>query len=185
MARDGVFPFSNYLRWVFKRTRIPLANVIFVFIIDSLLLLLQLASTTAFSALIAIATLGFQISYLMPILFRCTTARHTFELGEFNLGRLSVPIAIISCIWLFITSIFMFFPFDYPVTKTNMNYAIVIIGGVALIPLIYWIVSARHRFVGPNIPGINPIPLSSGHVTADDVSITPLSETPNTAVSQM
>jgi len=65
MARDGIFPFSNYLRWIFETTQIPLANVIFVFIIDSLLLLLQLASTTAFSALIAIATLGFQISYLI------------------------------------------------------------------------------------------------------------------------
>jgi amino acid transporter len=185
MARDGVFPFSNYLRWIFETTQIPLANVIFVFIIDSLLLLLQLASTTAFSALIAIATLGFQISYLMPILFRCTTARHTFELGEFNLGRLSVPIAIISCIWLFITSIFMFFPFDYPVTKTNMNYAIVIIGGVALIPLIYWIVSARHRFVGPNIPGINPIPFSTRYVTAEDATATPVPGTPDTMVSRL
>jgi len=185
MARDNVFPFSNYLRWVFKRTRIPLANVIFVFIIDALFLLLQLVSTTVFTALVATAALGYQISYLMPILFRCTTARHKFPLGDFSLGRLSMPIAIISCIWLFITTIIMFFPFEYPIKKDNMNYAIVIIGGAAVIPLIYWIVSARHRFVGPNIPEINPIPLSSGHVTANDVSITPLSETSNTAVSQM
>lgn len=170
MARDGVFPFSNFLRRIFEPTKIPLINVFFVFIIDALLLLLQLGSTTAFGALIAIATLGYQISYLMPILFRCTTARHTFELGEFNLGKFSIPIAIISCIWLSITSIFMFFPIQYPVTKDNMNYAVVIIGGVALIATIYWIVSARHWFVGPRRMELDPMPLSSEHGTVESVT---------------
>ena len=149
MARDGVFPFSRYLRWVYKRTQTPLANVIFVFVIDCLLLLLQLASNTAFAAIIAIATLGFQTSYLMPILFRWTAARKTFPVGEFNLGRFGVPVALIASLWLTITSIFMFFPANYPVTKDNMNYAVVIIAGILAIAAIYWIVSARHWFVGP------------------------------------
>lgn len=149
MARDGVFPFSRYLRWIYPRTKTPLANVLLVFVLDALLLLLQLASVTAFAAIIAIATLGFQISYLMPIFFRCTTARKTFPRGEFHLGRFGFPIAIISSIWLTITSIFMFFPAEYPVTKDNMNYAVVVIGGILSIAAIYWLVSARHWFIGP------------------------------------
>ncbi|UJR16304.1 hypothetical protein I4U23_003210 [Adineta vaga] len=149
MARDGVFPFSSYLRWIYVRTQTPLANIIFVFLIDSLLLLLQLASTTAFTDIIAIATLGFQISYLIPIFFRCTSARKNFPLGEFNLGRFGVPIAIISSIWLIITSIFMFFPAEYPVTPDNMNYTIVIVTGIFVLATSYWLISARHWFVGP------------------------------------
>lgn len=149
MARDGVFPASKYLRWIYEGTKTPLANVIFVFFIDALLLLLQLASTTAFEAIIAIATLGYQISYFIPILFRCTAARNTFPRGEFHLGRFGSPIAIISSIWLGVTSIIMFFPSTYPVTKDNMNYAVVIVAGVLLIAAIYWFVSARHWFVGP------------------------------------
>jgi len=170
MARDGVFPFSRYLRWIFKGTKTPLANVAFVFVIDSLLLLLQLASTTAFDAIIAIATLGFQISYLMPIFFRCTSARKTFRLGEFNLGRFGLPIAIISCIWLTITSMFMFFPSEYPVNKDNMNYAVVIISGVLLIAAIYWIFSARYWFVGPKRTDADANPLPPGHVTTTEAS---------------
>jgi amino acid transporter len=185
MARDGVFPFSTYLRWIFEPTKIPLANVLFVFFIDSLLLLLQLASTAAFSAIISVATLGYQISYLMPIFLRCTTARNTFELGEFNLGRFSIPNAIISSIWLFITSIFLFFPSNYPVTQENMNYAVVIIGGVALIAAIYWIVSARHWFVGPIRVDINPISLSATHAIVNDGTMTPLPSTPDPIVSQL
>jgi len=167
MARDGVFPFSFYLRWIYKRTKTPLANVIFVFFVDSLLILLQLASTTAFAAIIAIATLGFQISYLMPIFFRCTSARKTFPLGEFNLGRFGLPIGIISSIWLTITSIFMFFPSEYPVTQDNMNYAVVIIGGVLLIAAIYWFISARHWFVGPKRTDLHLARLPPGEITKE------------------
>ncbi|CAF3592562.1 unnamed protein product [Adineta steineri] len=169
MARDGVFPCSRYLRWVFKPTKTPLGNVLFVFIIDSILLLLQLISTTAFAAIIAIATFGYQVSYLIPIFLRCTIARNKFPHGEFNLGRFGIPIAILSSIWLSITSIIMLFPSNYPITKDNMNYAIVVIVGVAIIASFYWFISARHSFVGPKRTDIDPIPLPAGHITAEDV----------------
>ncbi|CAF3764240.1 unnamed protein product [Rotaria sp. Silwood1] len=166
MARDGVFPFSVYLRWIFKPTKTPIANVFFVFILDSLLLLLQLASTTAFTNMIAITALGFQISYFIPIFFRCTAARRTFVPREFNLGRFGLPIAIITSIWLFITSIIMFFPAEYPVTKDNMNYAVVIVGGIAVFATVYWIVSARHWFVGPKRTTKNPFQLLPVYITS-------------------
>lgn len=168
MARDGVFPFSHYLRWIYQRTQTPLACIIFVFCIDCVLLLLQLISTTAFSAIIATSTLGFQISYLIPISFRCTTAHKTFPLGDFNLGRFGLPIAFISCIWLAITSLFMFFPAEYPVTTDNMNYTILVVGILGVIASIYWILSARHWFVGPRRSHTHKPPLPPGHVTAED-----------------
>ncbi|CAF3690021.1 unnamed protein product [Rotaria sp. Silwood1] len=149
MARDGVFPLSSYLRWIFPRTKTPLATIALVTTMDFLLLLLQLVSTTAFSAIISISTLGFQLSYVMPIFFRCTVARKTFPIGDFNLGRYSIPIAVLSVVWLIITSVFMFFPAKYPVASDNMNYAVAVIGGIALIAATYWIVSARHSFEGP------------------------------------
>lgn len=175
MARDGVFPFSAHLRWIFKLTKTPIVNVFFVFILDSLLLLLQLASTTAFSNIISISVLGFQISYLMPIFFRCTVARRTFVPGKFNLGRFGPPIAIISSIWLFITSIIMFLPAEYPVTKDNMNYAVVIIGGLAILVTIYWVVSARHWFVGPKRTTKNCFQMSPVYITT--TKTLPLSNT--------
>ena len=172
MARGGVFPLSIYLRWIFKLTKTPIVNVFFVFVLDSLLLLLQLASTTAFSNIISITTLGFQISYLMPIFFRCTVARHTFVPGKFNLGRFGLPIAIISSIWLFITSIIMFFPAEYPVTKDNMNYVVVIVGGLAILVTIYWIVSARHWFVGPKRITKDSFQISPVYITTNDTTET-------------
>lgn len=161
MARDGVFPFSKYLRQIFEPTKTPLTNIMFVFTIDSSLLLLPLVSSTAFTAITAISTLGYQISYFIPIFLRCTVARNTFILGEFNIGRFGRYIALVSSIWLFFTSLIMLLPSEYPINVDNMNYAIVIITGVALFASIYWIISARHFFVGPKRIDTDIIPLLS------------------------
>lgn len=149
MARDGVFPFSKYVGWIMELTKAPIGNILLIFIIDSLILLLRFASETAFTAIVSIATIGYQISYFMPILFRCTTARNKFPVGVFNLGRLSLPIAVISAIWLFVTSIILLFPSKYPVTKDNMNYTVVMVAGIALFAGLYWLISARYWFIGP------------------------------------
>jgi hypothetical protein len=174
MARDGVFSCAQYLRWIFKPTKTPLANVLFVFVIDSTLLLLQLVSTTAFAAIIAIATLGYQTSYLIPIFLRCTPARRKYPVGKFHLGRFGVPIAIVSSVWLTITSLIMLFPVTYSITKDNMNYAIIVVGGVALIASFYWTVSARHSFVGPKRTDSVSTPLPPRHVTAEDSAKDPM-----------
>ncbi|UJR27558.1 hypothetical protein I4U23_008840 [Adineta vaga] len=168
MARDGVFPFSSYLRWIYQGTKTPLGSILFVFVIDSSLLLMQLVSASLFTNFIAIGTIGLQVSYLLPIVFRCTSARKTFPLGEFNIGRFSLPVAIISSIWLTITSIFMFFPIHYPITTDNMNYSIVVFISVSILAGNYWLISARHWFVGPpraehNTPLIPLGEMSSGN----------------------
>lgn len=165
MARDGALPFSTYLHKIFQPTKSPLATVALVFVLESLLLLLQLLSSTAFDAIVATSTFGFQLSYFMPILFRCTVARYTFVPGKFNLGSFGQFIAVVSSAWLFMTSIIMIFPLKYPVTVENMNYSILIIGGVSIIATIYWIVSARHWFVGPK------------RITSDAVPLLPMNAT--------
>ncbi|CAF0904084.1 unnamed protein product [Adineta ricciae] len=149
MARDGVFPYSSYLRWVHQGTKTPLATIMLVFVADTVLLLLQSASAELFTSLVAIGTIGIQTSYLLPILFRCTSARKTFPSGEFNLGRFGLPIATVSSVWLILTSILMFLPTKSPITVDNMNYSIVVFMTVLLIAGGYWLVAARHWFVGP------------------------------------
>ncbi|CAF4264116.1 unnamed protein product, partial [Adineta steineri] len=111
-----------------------------------------LISTTAFYAFITLSTSSLQISYLIPVLLRCTTARKTFVS------------AIISSIWLTMTSIILCLPQEYPMTWTNMNYSIVAIVGVLFLAGIYWFVSARYWFTGPKRIDLDTTPLLSGHV---------------------
>ena len=48
---------------------------------------------------------------------------------------------------------------QYPVTKDSMNYAVVIVGSIGTLATVYWIVSARHWFVGPKRTKKEPLQL--------------------------
>jgi len=149
MARDGAFPFSKPLSWIFQPTKVPLTMVWFVFVVDCVLILIQLGSTAAFTSILSICTIGFQISYAIPIFLRVTDARNTFKQSAFNLGRFSHVIGWISAIWLFFTSCIFFWPTYAPVNADDMNYTIVIVGGTVIIAVFFWFVAARKYFRGP------------------------------------
>jgi amino acid transporter len=152
MARDGAFPGSKVLYHVSPRTKSPMRTVLLVFIVDAILLCLQAVNTSAFTAIISLTTIGFQISYAIPIWLRVTDARKTFQQGSFSLGKLSIPMGWISASWLTFTSILFFWPSVFPVAPDNMNYTVAVVGGVFIIAILFWIVSARHWFVGPKRP---------------------------------
>ena len=132
MARDDAFPGSSWLKVVNPRLQVPARVVFMVLVVDCLLLLLPLATPLAFAAITSITTIGFQISYALPILQRVTVARHTFKKSDFHLGAFSVPVAAISAFWLFFTSMIFFWPTETPVDASSMNYTCVVVGAVAI-----------------------------------------------------
>lgn len=75
MARDGAIPFSKVFKEVNTRTKTPIRMIFLVFFLDSILCLLPLISKTAFAAITSITTIGYQISYAIPILLRVTLAK--------------------------------------------------------------------------------------------------------------
>ncbi len=113
MSRDGALPFSKYIYGVYGKNLLPLKSIIFVFMVDSFLVLLPLINDTTFSAITSISTIGYQTSYAIPIFLRVTVARNTFEQGPFNLGRYSVFIGWVATIWLVGTNICFFFPTSF------------------------------------------------------------------------
>jgi len=86
LARDEGFPLSSIIAKVEPKLQSPAAALIFVALVDSLLLLLPLGSTVAFSSIIGIATVGFQTSYAIPILFKLL-CNQPFPSTPFDLGR--------------------------------------------------------------------------------------------------
>jgi amino acid transporter len=149
MARDGAFPGSNYLYHVSPATRSPMRTVLMIYVFVAILLLLPLVNETAFGAIVSLCTVGFQVSYAIPIYLRVTTARNSFQPGNFHLGRASIIIGWLSALWLTFTSVLFFWPLEFPVTRDSMNWTVVVVAGVMFICMFFWIVSARHWFVGP------------------------------------
>ena len=64
----------------------------------------------------------------------------------------------------------MFFPMEYPITKNNMNYAVVIVGNISILATVYWIASARHWFVRPKRTRKDPFQVPSVNITTSSTT---------------
>lgn len=147
-------PFSGYLSQLDTHTDLPKRAIITTSSLLVLFGLINIASTTAFNAILSLAVLGLHISYLVPILFflwRRLSAPHSLSYGPWRLGRAGVAINVIAIIYLLFTSIFMVFPSYQPVTPSNMNYASLIFGFVWLMSVVFWIVRGRKEYDGPAV----------------------------------
>ncbi|KAI1320856.1 hypothetical protein EDD11_009813 [Mortierella claussenii] len=144
-ARDGALPLSKHLHRL-NKDKSPVAAVWFNIAFCFLLGLPYIWSQTAYSAIVSVNTIASSISYLIPILCRIVLARHTFEPGPFNLGKLSIPVGIVATIWIVVTSALFLCPTLAPVTAENMNYAAVPFVVVIGLCVLYYAIWGRHWF---------------------------------------
>ncbi|KAF4971710.1 hypothetical protein FSARC_1509 [Fusarium sarcochroum] len=150
-ARDQGLPFSNTLSKVDKRRDIPTIATLVVTVLLMLLGLINIGSTTAFNAILSLAVVGLQISYLMPVLlvlWRRIRSPQSLIWGPFRLGRAGFLVNLIAAVYLIFTSVFSLFPPYQPVTPENMNYAPLVLGATLLFGLVYWPLSARKKYAG-------------------------------------
>ncbi|RGP78393.1 hypothetical protein FLONG3_3529 [Fusarium longipes] len=150
-AKSGL-PFSHYIAKVDRKRKIPTISILVVTFLLILLGLINIGSTTAFNAILSLAVVSLQLSYLVPIvllIWRRLCRPETLIWGPWRLGMAGLFINIVACIYLTFTSIFLLFPPYRPVTATNMNYAILVLGAVLLFGCIYWPLKARRRYIGP------------------------------------
>jgi choline transport protein len=119
--------------------------------IAALLGLINIGSTTAFSAILSLATVGLYLSYVIPILFVLIRKLegNPPQYGPYSLGRWGIPINIIAIAFGTFIVIFLPFPIVQPVTAETMNYAAPILGAVFLMALADWFISGKHRFEVP------------------------------------
>ncbi|KAL9246248.1 hypothetical protein vseg_019808 [Gypsophila vaccaria] len=147
-SRDGAMPCSSFWHKVNKQ-EIPINAVWMSAFISFCMALTSLGSLVAFEAMVSIATIGLYIAYALPIFFRVTLARKSFVPGPFNLGRYGVLVGWISVIWVVTISVLFSLPVSYPISTETLNYTPVAVGGLLVIIIGWWILSARHWFKGP------------------------------------
>ncbi|KAF9569947.1 hypothetical protein BGW38_008794 [Lunasporangiospora selenospora] len=152
-------PGSKYLHKIHPTLDSPVWGVWLSCFVSGLLGLLYLADPVAFSAITSIATIGLYISYGIPTFCRITYARDSFEPGPVSLGRFSIPIGVISCVWIVIITVLFVLPTSSPVTAKNMNYTVAIVAASAIYIFANWYFNARHWFKGP----VSNIDLEDNH----------------------
>ncbi|KAF2310887.1 hypothetical protein GH714_018178 [Hevea brasiliensis] len=147
-SRDGAMPLSSLWHKVNKQ-EVPVNAVWLGAFISFCMALTYLGSTVAFQAMVSIATIGLYVAYALPIFFRVTLASESFTPGPFNLGRYGVLVGWIAVLWVVTISILFSLPVAYPISNETLNYTPVAVGGLLILTVSSWILSARHWFKGP------------------------------------
>ncbi|KAI8023114.1 hypothetical protein LOK49_LG03G00866 [Camellia lanceoleosa] len=147
-SRDGAMPLSPVWHKVNKH-EVPLNAVWLSAFIAFCMALTSLGSLVAFQAMVSIATIGLYIAYAFPIFFRVTLARKSFIPGPFNLGHFGILVGWIAVLWVATISVLFSLPVAYPITEQTLNYTPVAVGGLLILTISSWILSARHWFKGP------------------------------------
>lgn len=150
-ARDNGLPFSDFFAHIHPKLHIPFNTVCLVTICCCLLSLINIASTTAFYAIVSLSTLSLYISYIIPItlvLIRKLEGRHP-KYGPFHLGKWGIPINLFAILYGCYLTVFLAFPVYYPVDRETMNYAAPLWLACFVIAVGCWFIFGHKKF---NIP---------------------------------
>lgn len=151
-ARDNGLPFSHVLSKISTRS-VPVYAIMLTAVVQMAFNSIYFGTTTGFNTIIAIATQGFYLSYLMPLLSRILahfSGKKTRLEGPYSLGRWGIVLNIIGFLYLGFICVVSNLPSVTPVTSENMNYTSAATGVVMFISLIFWIMTGRKKFTGPD-----------------------------------
>ena len=113
--------------------------------------LINIASSTAFSAIISLTTVSLYASYILPIaiMIRRRLRNDEPKFGPYTLGRYGLLVNVIAILWGTFAVIFEVFPTEMPVTAANMNYASLMFGSTVIFSLATWFLYGGKSFQGP------------------------------------
>ena len=113
--------------------------------------LINIASSTAFSAIISLTTVSLYASYILPIaiMIRRRLRNDEPKFGPYTLGRYGLLVNVIAILWGTFAVIFEVFPTEMPVTAANMNYASLMFGSTVIFSLATWFLYGGKTFQGP------------------------------------
>lgn len=149
-SRDGALPLSKTWQKV-NRHEVPVNAVWLSAPVAFVMMLPSLGNLVAFQAMTSIATTGNYISYALPILIHITAAHRTFVPGPINLGPRwwSLTVGWVAVLWVATITVLFSLPVRYPSTLQFLNYTPIAVGGLFLLVVSYWLLSARNWFKSP------------------------------------
>ncbi len=155
----GALPFSDTWSRVSPKFQVPVNAVLLTFVISILLCIIDLGSSTAFSAILSLAAVGQMGTYSISItclLWRRITAPQLLPKARWTLGRWGIPINAIGAAYAWFVFFFGFWPVSRAVTANTMNWAVAMFVGAVALSLGYYLSGAKKRYVLQN-PFVTPV----------------------------
>ena len=147
-ARDQAIPGSS----LFSKTTfgVPLAALSLVTLVQALLGLINLGSSSAFIAFTSAGVMGLALAYAVPISVSVLEGRKQVSGARWNCGPIFGPIINgIALTWIAFELVLFSMPSALPVTSVTMNYASVIVVGFLFLSAVWYFVYARRVYKGP------------------------------------
>lgn len=151
-ARDGALPLSSVWARVDKRLGVPVWALVLLTVIQMLLGLINLGSSSAFTAFVSVGVIALAASYAIPITLSLIQRRREVSRARWNCGNIIGPIVnVIAIAWICFELVLFSMPTALPVTNVSMNYASVVFAGFMAIAAGWYIISARKSKFRPGL----------------------------------
>ncbi|KAJ4482746.1 amino acid transporter [Lentinula lateritia] len=160
LARDNAFPAKGAFM-ALNRFQAPYVGIWMSVLIGCVVSCAYIGSVIAFNAILSSAAIAVMLSYLQPIAIRVFWPSSLQVRGPFHLGKWSWVINAISLAFTSFICVLFILPTAFPVNKTNMNYAVVSIGGIGMIVATTWIFWGRFHYKGPVLTNVAQRPESA------------------------
>ncbi|KAH8734362.1 amino acid/polyamine transporter I [Ilyonectria robusta] len=153
-ARDDCYGvLSPLLKQVNRYTLTPVNAVWFNTLIGVLCMLLLFGGDASIAAIFSIGAIAAYIAFVLPVFIKIAFVGNNFRPGPWNLGKFSVPVGIVSCMFaLVMMPIFCFPAYEGAnLTADGMNWTVVVFGVPMILIVIWFFVDAHKWFKGPKI----------------------------------
>lgn len=136
---------------IYPKSAIPLNAIIISLVICVLLSLINIGSTAALNAILALDLTALLSSYILSIgcLLLNRLRGEPIPHREWSLGKAGMAINIAALCWLFPVLVFTLFPSTVPVTPDGMNWGCLLFGFMVLFASGYYVIKGRHVYVSP------------------------------------
>lgn len=147
-SRDHAVPGSAIWSRVTPSGNVPYA-IALCLVVQCLLCLIDLGSTTAFNSFVSTAVNAFMAAYALPILLSLLEGRKSISSAPFTRRIVGLVCNWVVMIWAPLGLVIFSMPAVIPVTAQTMNYSSVVLGGFITIASVWYLVYARRVYKGP------------------------------------
>lgn len=144
-ARDNAIPLASTFATVHPKLHVPIYSLLLVTFVQLLLGLINLGSTSAFTAFVSVGVIALSVSYAIPIaLSLIGDRRKEVNQAKWNCGNLVGTIVnIVALVWIGCEVVLFSMPSTLPVTTVSMNYASVVLVGFGVLSAGWYFAYAR------------------------------------------
>ncbi|OXV11939.1 hypothetical protein Egran_00305 [Elaphomyces granulatus] len=149
-ARDDAIPLSRVWSRVNRRLGVPVWSLVLLTVIQMLLGLINLGSSSAFTAFVSVGVVALAVSYAIPIGISLLGGRSEVNKARFSCGPvLGSIVNIVALCWITFELVLFSMPTALPVTAVSMNYASVVFVGFMTVSAFWYFIYARTSYKGP------------------------------------